>query len=100
MYILIISCPFLLRIRNVSDKVVVKIKTHGLSSKALFRKSYRLWNSVENFGRTRQSTDDDIIWHTRFACWINMATNTHSENEILLFFYDNNGHANTPQNYV
>jgi len=29
-YIFIISHPFLLRIRNVSDKIVEKIKTHKL----------------------------------------------------------------------
>jgi len=55
---------------------------------------------VEKFGRARQATDDNIIEHTRFACWITMATDTHTESKILLFFYGNNSHENAPQYYV
>jgi len=31
---------------------------------------------VEEYGRTRQATDDNIIRRTRFACWITKATDT------------------------
>jgi len=55
---------------------------------------------VENFGRARQATNDDIIEHMRFACWITMATDTHSESEIILFFYGKEGHENAPHYYV
>ena len=82
------------------DKVVEKIKTHSLSSKALFRKSYCLLGNVEKFGTARQAADDDIIGHMSFAFWMTMATNTHLESEILVFFYGNNGHVNAPQYYV
>jgi hypothetical protein len=34
---------------------------------------------VEKYGRDRQTTDDNIIWRMRFACWITKATDTHSE---------------------
>jgi len=43
---LIISRSFLLRMRNVSDKAVEKIKTHILCSVTFFRKSFRLWDNV------------------------------------------------------
>jgi len=40
-----------------------------------------------------------VIQHT-IICWIAMATNTHSEYVILLFFHCNNGCRNAPQCYV
>jgi hypothetical protein len=39
-----------------------------------------------NFGRTKQTTDDNIIQHMRFAYWTSKATDTHSEYEILIAF--------------
>ena len=45
-----------LRIKNVSDKFVGKIKTYIFSS-TIFFKSCRLWNNVENFGRARAEPD-------------------------------------------
>ena len=35
------------------------------------------------YGRDRQATNDNIIWHVHFACWIIKATNAHSEYVIL-----------------
>jgi len=35
------------------------------------------------YSRTDQKM---IIWHTRFACWVTKATNTHSEYVILIAF--------------
>jgi hypothetical protein len=64
--------------------VLEKIKTHILRSKTFFRKSCRLWDNVEKFGRARQATDDNIIRRMRFACWITKATDTHSEYVILI----------------
>ena len=51
-----------------------------------FRKSYRLCDNVEKCGRARQATDDNIIRSMRFACWINKATNKHSEYVIPIDF--------------
>jgi hypothetical protein len=34
---------------------------------------------VENYGKTRHATDDNIIWHMRFARWVTKARDTHSE---------------------
>jgi len=33
---------------------------------------------VEKHGTDGQTTDDNIIWHMRFACWIPKATDTHT----------------------
>jgi hypothetical protein len=38
---------------------------------------------MENCGRARQATGDNIKWHMHFACWMSKATNTNSECEIL-----------------
>jgi len=50
----------------------------------------------KKYGRVSQDTDDNIIRCTGFACWINEATDTHSEYVILLF------HSNTisPPYYI
>jgi hypothetical protein len=41
---------------------------------------------VEEYGRARQATDDNIIQHMRFACWISKATDTHSVYVIHITF--------------
>jgi hypothetical protein len=41
---------------------------------------------VEKYGTARQATDDNIIWHMRFAGWITKATDTHSEYVTLITF--------------
>ena len=51
-----------------------------------FRKSCRLWGNVEKYNVARQAAYDDIIRSMRFACWINKATNTHSEYVIIISF--------------
>jgi hypothetical protein len=51
---------------------------------------------LEKYGRTRQATEDNIKWFMRFACWITMATDTHSECVVLIAFHGNNGYANAP----
>jgi hypothetical protein len=45
----------LLRMRNVSNKVVEKIKTHILCSVTFFRKSCRLWDNVEKCCGAREA---------------------------------------------
>jgi len=41
---------------------------------------------MEKYIPARQATDDNIIWRTRFVCWIPKATDTHSEFVILIAF--------------
>jgi hypothetical protein len=83
---MIISPWILLRMRNVLDKFVEKLKTHILCSIAFSRKSCRLWNKVEKYGTARQATDDNIIRRMRFACWITKATDTHLVYVIIIAF--------------
>ena len=62
--------PILIRMRNVSEKVVEKIKTHILCSVTVYPKWCRWWNIVELFDITGETTDDNITWRMPFACWI------------------------------
>ena len=56
---------------------------------------------LKKYGKTRETTDDNIIRRIRFACWINKATHTHSKYVIIIgFFTAKNVDANTPQCYV
>jgi hypothetical protein len=41
---------------------------------------------VEKYCTAGQATDDSTIWRMRIACWINKATNTHSECVIIIAF--------------
>jgi hypothetical protein len=67
-----------------------------------FLKIVPFWDNVKKYDRAGQVTDDNIIWHMPFACWITKATDTHSEyvNTDLLHFCGNNGFVNAPQCYV
>jgi hypothetical protein len=49
---------------------------------------------VKKYCKARQTTDDNIIWSKRFACWINKATDTHTECVMPMAFPSNNGFAN------
>jgi len=41
---------------------------------------------MEKCGRAGQATNDSIIWHMCFVCWITKATYTHSEYVTLIAF--------------
>jgi len=41
---------------------------------------------VEKYGTDGQATDDNTIRRIRFACWVNKATDTHSEYVIFIAF--------------
>jgi hypothetical protein len=55
-----ISRSVLLKMRNVSDKIVEKFKAHILRSLACFPKSCSSINNVENYSRTVEATDDNM----------------------------------------
>jgi hypothetical protein len=77
----------LLRMRNVSGKSCKENpNTHFMFNKFFFEKSYCLWDNVERYGRTRQVTDDNIIWHMYSAHWITKAADTCSDYVILTCF--------------
>jgi hypothetical protein len=65
MKILIISRSVLLRIRNVSDKVVEKIKTHFLCPETFFDTPdiyENMWKNIIDSERPQMT-----IWRMRFA---------------------------------
>ena len=71
----------LLRIRNISDKIVQKIRTQILCSTNFFfenRAAYEMWKSTAESDRPQTA-----IWCMRTACWGAKATNNHSEYVIL-----------------
>jgi hypothetical protein len=59
-------------------KVVDAVKPHFISSTFLFRMSCRLWDNVEEYGRARQATDDNIMLRRKCATCMpdNEGTNT------------------------
>jgi hypothetical protein len=84
---MIISLSFLLRMRDVADKVVKKkIRTHILYSVTFFflPKIVPFMRCGKNI--VEPGSPQLTIWHMRFACWITKATNTHSEYVIILAF--------------
>jgi len=58
----IISRSVLLRMRNVSDKTRRENQNTRFMSNNLSQKSYRLWDNVEKYGRTRQATDENMAY--------------------------------------
>jgi hypothetical protein len=73
--------------RNVSNTNCRENQnTHFTLNNFFPRKSCRLCDDVEKYGRARQATDDNIIQRMCFACWITKATNTDSEYVILIAF--------------
>jgi hypothetical protein len=76
-----ISRWILLRMKNCSQEIVEKIRTHILCSTNLFfRKSYILWDSMKETGH------DNIILRIRFTCCIAKTTDIHSEYVICIAF--------------
>jgi hypothetical protein len=74
---MIIFFSMFLRMRNVSDKSRrYNQNTHILCLITFFRKSCRLWDNMEKYGRARQATDDNITRRMRIACWITKAADT------------------------
>jgi len=60
------------------------------------RKSCRLWDNVEKYGRCGMATDDNKIRRMRFAWWLTKSTSTHSKYVILIAFHGENAFANAP----
>jgi len=65
---------------NTEDRLLFHLKY------TFFRKLCDLQDNIKNYDRAGQATDDNIIQRFRFACRINKAINTHSENVTLIAF--------------
>jgi len=64
--------------RNVSDKVLWKTKTHSLRSITFFvSKIVPFMRYVKKYSTIRQAANHNIEWHMRIACWLIKATDTH-----------------------
>ena len=99
---MVISRSVLLRTKNVSDKSCRENQNpHFMFNNFFFfRKSCRLLNNVEKYGKAGQVTYDDMILGMRIACWMPKATNTHSEYVIIPAAHGKCGYANAPHIYV
>jgi hypothetical protein len=63
--------------KDVSDKVVEKVRTHILFSFFFFgnRAAYEImWKNIVERGKPQKT-----VWRMRSACWITRVTNTPSE---------------------
>ena len=87
-----------LRIRNASDKIC-RGSQNTVCSTTFSRRSSHLWHNVTKLSTDRQVKNENIIWHMRFACSTNKATNTHSECALPSLFHGNSGNANAPLCY-
>ena len=69
---------------------VQKIKTHILCSVKSpppeKKEIHATYNNVEKYGTAGKATDDNIIRHMRFACWVTKATNKRSEYVMHIAF--------------
>ena len=65
---------------NISDKYCKENQKHFMINTFFSRKSCGLCDNVEKYGRAREATGENIIWRMRVACWITMATHTHTQN--------------------
>jgi len=69
--------------RNISDKVVEKLKKHVLLSITFFLSKIVpfvvMWKNILEANKPQMKA-----WHMSIACWIPKATNTHSR-YLLLF---------------
>jgi len=80
-----LSRSVLFTVRNLTDKVIMRIKTHILCSIGVFflnRGVYEImWKNLVELGRQQNKT-----WRMRIAYWTLEAKHTHSEYAIILAF--------------
>jgi hypothetical protein len=100
---LFLSRSVLIEMRNVSDKIIEKIKTNILCLKTfVFRDPCLSLDTVSRYGTVQpEATDNNVIRYMRVACWITKAADTHT---IKLFnttaFHGENAYANAPKYHV
>jgi hypothetical protein len=70
---ILISRPFLLRMRNVTDKSCRETQNTHFEFSIFFKKSCWLWDNVEKYCITGQATDDNMTLH---AWYLRLQTHT------------------------
>jgi hypothetical protein len=91
-----ISQWIILRMRKITGKICAKNQKMFYLQWLFSRKSYRLWDNVENRDTYGEGTEDNTTRSMRVARWINKAENTHSEYVILMAFPCKDGYAKAP----
>jgi hypothetical protein len=71
---------------HFSDKICRENQNPHCKLINVFPKLCRLRDNVKKYGSANQATDNNIIWRMHLACWVNKATDTHSEYIILIDF--------------
>jgi hypothetical protein len=101
---MIISYWIILRMKNVSNKSWRQNQNTHFTFNNFFRKSYRLWCNVDEYGKARQATDDDIMRRRKDAICLldnkSKDTNLHSYYLILIAFPRQKWVIRTLLNYV
>ena len=87
-YTFLIFHSGLQKMRNVSDRSCRENQNTHFTLNNFFppKKSCRLWDNAEKYGKARQATYDNIIRHMSFVCWVTKVTNTPSECTIFIAF--------------
>jgi hypothetical protein len=62
--------------RNISEKVVEKIKTHITCSINIFSENRTVYETMWK-NTVERGKPQETIWRMHIACWISKATNTH-----------------------
>jgi hypothetical protein len=83
---MIISRLILLRMKNVSGKNCRENQNTLFLFHKIFPENCALYEIMRKNNRARQTTDDNITWRMRFACWITKVPDTHSEYVIRTAF--------------
>ena len=94
-YFLITSLSFFRRMGNVSDKRCREDQTNILCPITFFlRKSYRLCDNVEKYGRAGEATDENMAWELDFGC-VRLHTHTHIHTQTHTPHTQMHTHTNT-----
>ena len=71
------SCALLFRIMNVSGNYWENKKKRHFTFGAFLSENHAvLWENVGQYGTAELATDDNVIRHMRFSCWIALQTYT------------------------
>jgi hypothetical protein len=75
------------------NKVVEKVKTRILCSTFfLIVHLWDMWKYIVEWGKPQMT-----VWCLSIACWVQTATNTHTQCVTLILFHCNNGNTNTAE---
>jgi hypothetical protein len=89
---------FFLEWEMFQTKVVEKLETHFMFNNFFFFKKSAfneiMWKNIVERGRPQMT-----VWRMRFSCWIQKATNIHSECVILIAFPLQQWYTNAPECY-